>query len=258
MKWTWIRQQLLPPLVTRVLTRGERRRQEIERFRTLYGQFVRGGDLCFDIGANLGNRLRCFRAMGCRVVAVEPQSFCLSRLRKEFGSDRAVTIVAKAAGAATGTATLRTSRVHVLSTLSDAFVDTTRSSGRFAAVEWSGQETVELTTLDALIAEHGLPRFVKIDVEGFEATVLAGLSQPVPALSFEWTPEMPDNALGCLERLAGLGDYEFNYSWGELMRLARPAWLDAAAMRRVVGEFAGENQMFGDIYARLRPQAGTR
>ncbi len=255
MKWSRILDQLLPPLVTRVLTRGERRRQEIECFRTLYRQFVRDGDLCFDIGANLGNRLRCFRAMGCRVVAVEPQSFCLRRLRKDFGRDRAVILVPKAAGAAAGTATLRTSPVHVLSTLSDTFVDTTRASGRFAAVEWSGEETVELTTLDALIAEHGLPRFVKIDVEGFESKVLAGLSQPVPALSFEWTPEIPGNALGCLEKLEALGDYEFNYSWGESMRLARPDWLDAAAMRRVVEEFAGENQMFGDIYARLRQHA---
>lgn len=255
MKWTWIRDQLLPPALCRIMTRGERRRQETERFLQLYRQFVREGDLCFDIGANLGNRLRCFRAMGCRVVAVEPQSFCLRRLRRDFGGDREVTIVPKASGEAAGTATLRTSPVHVLSTLSDSFVDKTRASGRFAGVEWSGREMVEVTTLDALIGEHGMPRFVKIDVEGFESRVLAGLSQAVPAVSFEWTPEIPGNALDCLARLAALGDYEFNYSWGESMRLARAAWLDEAAMKRVVEEFAGENQMFGDIYARLRQHA---
>jgi hypothetical protein len=73
----------------------------------------------------------------------------------------------------------------------------------------------------------------------------------VHALSFEWTPEIPDNALSCLNRIAGLGDYEFNYSWGESMRLARPVWLDVTMIKRVIDEFAGENQMFGDIYARL-------
>ena len=249
---TWIRDNLLPPLLKRALTRGQRRKEEIERFRTLYGSFVANGDLCFDIGANFGNRVRCMRALGCKVVAVEPQGLCLRRLRKEFGEDRHVILEPKAAGAAPGTAIMRTSEVHVLSTLSDAFVQKTRASGRFAAVTWSGEETVAVTTLDALITAHGMPRFVKIDVEGFESEVLAGLSHRVPALSFEWTPEIPENSLSFLSRLTGLGNYEFNYSWGESMRFARSTWLDELAMKRVVEEFAGENQMFGDIYARLR------
>ena len=47
-------------------------------------------------------------------------------------------------------------------------------------------------TLDALIAENGLPAFVKIDVEGFELAVLRRpQTQPLPALSFEFTPLSP-------------------------------------------------------------------
>lgn len=248
----WILNNLAPPLLKRALTRGSRRREEITRFRDLYGAFLGEGDLCFDIGANLGNRVRTFRELGCRVVAVEPQLFCLKHLRKNFGSDQNVILVPKAAGSASGAATLKTSAVHVLSTLSESFVRSTHASGRFAAVEWNGEETVQVTTLDDLIAQHGLPRFVKIDVEGFESEVLAGLSKPVPALSFEWTPEIPENATVGLRHLAQLADYEFNYSWGESMRLARPLWLDESTMKRVIEEFAGENQMFGDIYARLK------
>jgi FkbM family methyltransferase len=45
-----------------------------------------------------------------------------------------------------------------------------------------------MTTLDELIGKHGVPVFIKIDVEGFEEAVLQGLSQPVRALSFEFTP----------------------------------------------------------------------
>jgi FkbM family methyltransferase len=248
---SWIYRNLLPPLLVRALTRGQRRREEIQRFRGLYSQFVGAGDLCFDIGANLGNRTRCFRALGCRVIAVEPQSRCLTQLRQEFGNDGGVVIEAVAAGASPGKATLRTSPVHVLSTFSPEFVEKTQKSGRFAAVNWSGTEEVEVTTLDALVAKHGEPRFVKIDVEGFESEVLAGLSRPLPAFSFEWTPEIPENAAACIARLQSLGQYEFNYSWGESMRLARPQWLSPAAMLRVVEEFAGENQNFGDIYGRL-------
>ena len=43
------------------------------RLRTLYQQFVRPGDLVFDIGAHAGNHVRAFSALGCRVVALEPQ-----------------------------------------------------------------------------------------------------------------------------------------------------------------------------------------
>jgi FkbM family methyltransferase len=248
----WVYANLLPPLLRRALTRGERRRAEIERFRALYRQFAGEGDLCFDVGANLGNRVRCFRALGCRVIAVEPQSFCQRTLAKEFGGDDQVKILPVALGAAPGTAKLKTSKVHVLSTLSPSFIEKTRESGRFAGVSWSGEEEVKITTLDALIAEHGMPRFEKIDGEGFESEVLAGLSQAVPGLSFEWAPEIPDNAIACIERLGSLGNYEYNYSWGESMRLARPQWLAPEAMLRVIDDFAGENQMFGDIYARLK------
>ena len=39
----------------------------------LYGQFVRPGDLVFDVGAHVGDRIAAFRRLGARVVAVEPQ-----------------------------------------------------------------------------------------------------------------------------------------------------------------------------------------
>ena len=47
---------------------------------------------------------------------------------------------------------------------------------------------VAVTTLDALIARFGVPAFIKIDVEGAEPDVLAGLSHAVPVLSFEYLP----------------------------------------------------------------------
>ena len=43
------------------------------RMQRLYRQFVRPGDLVFDIGAHVGNRARALAAIGCRVVALEPQ-----------------------------------------------------------------------------------------------------------------------------------------------------------------------------------------
>ena len=161
-------------------------------------------------------------------------------------------LVRAAVGRRAGRATLHVSPDHVLSTLSQAFIDGTTGSGRFAGVRWDRSEEVEVTTLDELIAQHGMPRFIKIDVEGYEAEVLGGLSQAVPALSIEWTPELAENARVCLRQLAGLGDYEFNLSWAESMRFSRPQWRALESMLRLIDEFEGETQLFGDIYARLK------
>jgi hypothetical protein len=109
-----------------------------------------------------------------------------------------------------------------------------------------------MTTLDELVAKFGRPQFIKIDVEGYESEVLSGLSQAVPALSIEWVPELPENARACLRHLAGLGDYEFNISWGESMKFARPQWRSMQSILTVIDEFEGETELFGDIYARLK------
>ena len=57
--------------------------------RALYGEFVAPGDLAFDIGAHVGNRTRALVALGCRVVAVEPQPAVAATLRAVAGAGRA-------------------------------------------------------------------------------------------------------------------------------------------------------------------------
>src|SRR5438094_10022684 len=54
-----------------------------------YGQFLGPGDLGFDIGAHVGGRVRAWRRLGARVLAVEPQPDCLRVLRLLYGRDRA-------------------------------------------------------------------------------------------------------------------------------------------------------------------------
>jgi len=39
----------------------------------LYRRFVQPGDLVFDVGAHVGDRIASFRRLGARVVAIEPQ-----------------------------------------------------------------------------------------------------------------------------------------------------------------------------------------
>lgn len=243
-------ERLIPPALAWRLNRKKREAAETALFRNFYQTFLKPGDLCFDIGANLGNRVRGFRSLDCRVVALEPQGSCFGALKRQFEKDDKVKLLRKAVGSKPGELELRVSPDHVLSSFSDEFINRTSESGRFASSEWNRRETCQITTLDELIASHGIPRFIKIDVEGFEPEVLAGLSQAVPALSIEWVPEMPETARRCIERLAELGNYEFTISWAETMKLSTKGWRSRESILNLIDEFAGETFLFGDIYAR--------
>lgn len=227
------------------------------RMAAFYRQFLARGDLAFDIGAHVGSRVRAWRRIGARVVAVEPQPDCLRVLRMLYGRNPAVRIVPGAVGARPGRARLAvSSATPTVSSMAPAWIDEVTRDHRFARVRWDSSIEVPVTTLDALIATHGVPAFVKVDVEGFEVDVLTGLSRPLRALSFEYLPPAHDDALAALEIVGRLGDYRYNYSPIETMRWAAPDWVDAAGLIRLLNG-ARPLGRSGDVYARLAGGTGA-
>jgi FkbM family methyltransferase len=217
----------------------------------LYRRFVQPGDLVFDIGAHVGDRVAAFRRLGARVVAVEPQPALLRTLRVLYGGDPKVTIKAAAVGRQPGIVELNVNLDNpTVSTVSTDFIAAAANAPGWQGQAWSKRIRVPLTNLDTLIAAHGTPTFIKIDVEGFEAEALAGLTQPVQALSFEFTLIQLDIAHACIERCGALGYASFNAVLGESQSFEHGDWIDAPAMSRWLGALPPEANS-GDVYARL-------
>jgi FkbM family methyltransferase len=221
------------------------------RMRKLYTGFVADGDLVFDIGAHAGNRARAFAALGCRVVALEPQPDFARVLRTLFARNPAVTIVEAAVSNAPGRATLALSeRTPTVTTIAPEWREARAREPGFKGVEWNRRLEVEMTTLDRLIDRFGPPRFIKIDCEGSEAPILEGLSQAVSAVSFEYLPWTPDEAEACVVRLLALGPYQFNWSVGETFQLQSSVWLSGRDVLAALHTSEAQRRA-GDVYAML-------
>lgn len=219
--------------------------------RRFYRPFVQPGAPVFDIGAHLGDRSLAFAALGGRVVAVEPQPGLRRLLTWRLRRYPQARVVADAVGQWPGRARLALSDRHpTLATLNHQWRrEIGQANPDFAAVEWEREVEVDVVTLDDLIARHGRPAFCKIDVEGAEEAVLAGLSQPLAALSFEYVSGSVARAHACIQRLQALGEYRFNVTIGERRRLVCRDWQSAPWMLEWLETNAGDAGS-GDIYAR--------
>jgi FkbM family methyltransferase len=217
-----------------------------------YSQFINSNDLCFDVGANVGNRVKIFLKLQAKVVAVEPQEQCVRMLKEVFGKEPLLEIVPMALGEKEGVAEIMINTSDTLSSMSPEWINATQKSGRFSEYVWYKKQQVPVTTLDGLIQRYGTPTFIKIDVEGFEYQVIKGLSQPVSMLSLEFTPEYIESTFNCIDYLQGLGEITLNYSIGESMRFFLDEWIKPDEMKSALSSLSGDDKLFGDVYVRFQ------
>jgi FkbM family methyltransferase len=222
----------------RILNPSQRR--NFREHRALLSQFINPGDLVFDIGANIGIRTEIMLSLGARVIAFEPQPICAREVRAR-GNNRLI-VVEKAVGATIGTAILHLKRNSVQATLLQ---------------DWQGGPdagtlTVPLTTLDAEMKQLGKPLFCKIDVEGFEAEVMGGLTTPISSLSFEYHCDEHGVAKvrDIFSRLSEIGHYDVNLIGQEDNKWLLPSWISANDFISTFPACASP-YYWGDIFVRL-------
>ena len=228
------------------------RKEEEEKLperKKFYEQFIKPGDLVFDIGANVGNRTNVFLELGARVVAVEPQPYCIRQLEKRFGNR--IKLEPVGLGSKIGKAEMSVADVANISSLSSKFIQQT-SKTRFASNKWDKKISIQIDTLDNLISKFGEPQFCKIDVEGYEPEVLKGLHQALPCFSFEYcVPEMAIEMIDSINLIHHLNPGQvYNYSTGESMNLALNNWVNYENIIQIVKTKEFTSTLFGDIYCK--------
>jgi len=224
-------------------------RRKLIRF---YQQFIPEKSLCFDIGAHLGNRIDAWLALDTHIIALDPQPLCYKYLEKNFGRKPNVTVLPKAAGKEVGKMEMHVSHLYpTVSTMSGNKWREALNNASNATVTWDETIEVEVTTLDQLIAQYGIPQFCKIDVEGFEPKVLKGLSKEIPMLSFEFLSTMQKKRITCIKHLQSIGNYEYNWSEGDSYELELENWVNADVLLESIRRY-GNHLFSGDIYCRIK------
>ncbi len=175
---------------------------------SFYKSFLSTCDLIFDIGANDGHKTEAFLTICKKVVCCEPDDHNAAILRSRFrNKTKRVVIEQLAISDRIGQETFYIHHTgSALNTLNPRWKETLEADqgNKWNEIISFSQEekTIQATTLDELIHKYGVPAFIKIDVEGSEKKVLAGLNQKISFLSFECLlPDFRDELQDCLAKV---------------------------------------------------------
>ena len=212
-----------------------------------FSQFIQEGDLCFDIGSNIGQFSDIFLQLNGKVVVVEPQAECTQFLKRKYKSHKNVIIINKAIDNKEGKKDLYICEANALSSMSIDWIKTAKRM-RYPEYQWDKKLMIETIRLDTLIGQFGKPKFCKIDIEGYELNALKGLTQSIPYLSIETSPETIELTKECILYLAGLGFKLFNHS-SDYIKFNLNDWLDAKSIIKFIESIKDQKTIYGDLYS---------
>lgn len=209
------------------------RQKELAFYETLAGSLT--GQLVFDVGANHGDKSDIFLRSGARVVCVEPDQACCELLKHRFGH-------------------LIPGRVRIeRCALSDRdgrlpmYIESPGSPFNSFARHWVDERVartgrrvdstiVTVKKAQTLFDLYGVPRLMKIDVEGHEPEVLSGVQSMVPVITFEVNlPAFREQALRSVDLIASLSPQTvFNYFESCQDGFVCEAFVDAQKMKSII------------------------
>jgi len=201
-----------------------------------YKQFIKPDDLCFDVGANIGDKVNFFNILGARTIAIEPDKEAFKILSAKNKHKKRVTLLNIGLGAEVKEKVLHYSTVKGLSTFDDDDVKSTVNDKRFKEAQFFSDATVQISTLDVLIKKYGLPKYCKISTVGYELEIIRGLSYPIDVISITCNlPHHIERTLECIYLINKLGNYKFNYFLSNLVNgFVSEEWLEYNQISKII------------------------
>ena len=217
-----------------------------KRASKLYKTLLKKEGLCFDIGANMGYKSSILLSLNHPVIAFEPQEICYSTLLKLKVKYPGLEIQKLAVGAENSELDLLIGNHVEIATLSPKF----KSYFTTDTTYWNQKKRVKVVTLNSQIEIYGIPKFCKIDVEGYEYEVLKNLSYKIPVIEFEFTGGFIKETIECILKLDALGNYNFNYILNEKPEFINKNWMSP---QEIITEIKSMNikNLHGNVFAKL-------
>lgn len=219
------------------------------RLKKFYEELLADCNLCFDVGAHLGDRSNCFLNLDKKVVGIEPQPMFAAQLRKRFKNNANFILEEVGLGEKKGKGQLQISSLHpTVSTVASLKWQNSLNARANNKIKWDKKVDIDILTLDLLVEKYGRPDFCKIDVEGFELEVLKGLTSPLRLISIEFFSFTMDRTLACLEAIETLGNFRYNLSLKDSLKMEFDAPIAKPDLIKYL-ESLSHKTITGDIYA---------
>lgn len=171
--------------------------------------------LIFDVGANMGNKSIIFSKLAKKVVAFEPSEKLFSYLLKRFENSN-VTLFNYALGSCVSKSDFYiVENNEAYNSLNKKHIKTTTTLRGIATMATVQHKKIQVEVIENFIQKFGVPKYIKIDVEGYEYEVIKGLKTPVPLLSFEANlPEFLSESIQTINHLdlISFNKYRFNFA----------------------------------------------